>query len=331
VSEIIAATFMWAVVVSSGFGQTKSGDRSILISSTSIAVALTLNIDDIYTFGDAQLGGRNLLELFSDLALMVGISFLLRAILRATRVETDPKAERWAAIALLVVCTATTALFSQISAVPTSTTFMMSFGNQVAAASYSMVQFIYVGAAMAVMGRIALRHSDEMTNLLSRISLRLVSLGCACAIALSATIIAMDLAHLAAAHSTLNTLSLFYGPLYNCAIALLCVGFALLPVVRKLEGLRYARRTKSHFKQMSCVWNSTVDTEAAISASLYAEGASLGRSDLELRLHRMIMEVRDATIERSQALSPELERKVQMAEAHLFEAQLGKRVRSGSR
>lgn len=317
-SEVVVAALMWLVVLCVGVSRQGDSDRSVLISSSAIAFALTLNIDPLYFAGDAILGGANRLELVSDLALMIGISFLLRAVLRATRGARNSRVELVAMTTLIAVCVAIALTFTQISAKPTSTTFMRDFGNQTAAAAYSMIQFAYVGSAMMVMGRVAIRHSSELVNSVARASLRIVSAGCVAAIILSATIIGMDITHLVGAHFLLAALSAAYEPLYLAAIVMLCVGFSAPPMARRLDRLRRHNRTKVLVQTLSPAWSESVDFAIAIPVERYAEGPFDSTADsLEFHLHRMIVELRDAATKTKTDLPFATTRLLVEAESHL--------------
>lgn len=312
------AAFMWLVAVCVGVSQQKDSDRSVLISSSAIAFALTLNIDPLYLSIDTVLGSSNWLELVSDVALMVGISFLLRAIFRSTRDSTHSFTDFLAMVALVAVCIAIAVTFTQIDARPTSTSFMHDFGNQMPAAVYSIIQFGYVGAAMIVMAWVAIRHSGELPSRIGRTSLRVVCAGCVAAAVLSATVIGMDITHLMNALPLFDALSVAYEPLYITAIVLLCVGFSAPPVARRLGVVRRDRRTKSLVTRLTPGWSTRVDQSHAIPVSHYGHGTVDAETDsLELQLHRMIVELRDAATKTKTPLSIEISSVLVAAESHL--------------
>jgi hypothetical protein len=318
-TEIVIALLLWGVVIAEAVSRARDSDRSILISSAAIALSLTFNIDAIYLAGDMMLGGANWLELISDLALLVGISFLLRGLLRATRKINGPRIEHWQTGMLIVVAILVSVLFVLIDAPASSTTFMLDFGDQPAAAAYSITQFASVGTATLIMAWMSFRHLGEMPQRVSRASLLLVCAGCVCGLLLSALIISMDLAHVTGGLATMEALSVAYDPLYVAAIAFLCIGNAIPPTVRRANTHRDRVETNALLRQMAPVWEEVVDADAAISVSQYYRAAGHdGSEDKERVLHRMIVEIRDATSGRKATLRPAADALVRRAENHLL-------------
>ena len=60
----------------------KRADRSITHAALTIAVAMTLNVDAIYTATDPLLGGTNTATLVADALLMTGLFFLGRGVMK---------------------------------------------------------------------------------------------------------------------------------------------------------------------------------------------------------------------------------------------------------
>ncbi|WP_405475848.1 hypothetical protein [Paenarthrobacter ilicis] len=81
--QIIAAVLMWLLVVRLLPGTRRRRDHSVLTAAITIAVAMTLNIDQVYTSIDASLAGRNYVDLLAYVSLVVCIDYLSRAIIRA--------------------------------------------------------------------------------------------------------------------------------------------------------------------------------------------------------------------------------------------------------
>ena len=61
--QTLAATLMWALVASLLVFRRKRADRSITYAAITIAIAMTLNVDAIYTAVDPLLGGTNIATL----------------------------------------------------------------------------------------------------------------------------------------------------------------------------------------------------------------------------------------------------------------------------
>jgi hypothetical protein len=80
--QTLVATLMWALVASLLIFRRKRTDRSITYAALTIAIAMTLNVDAIYTAVDPLLGGTNIATLIADALLMTGLFFLGRGVMK---------------------------------------------------------------------------------------------------------------------------------------------------------------------------------------------------------------------------------------------------------
>ena len=80
--QTLVATLMWALVASLLIFRRKRTDRSITYAALTIAIAMTLNVDGIYTAVDPLVGGTNLATLLADALLMTGLFFLGRGVMK---------------------------------------------------------------------------------------------------------------------------------------------------------------------------------------------------------------------------------------------------------
>ena len=64
--QTLVATLMWALVASLLIFRRKRTDRSITRAAFTIAIAMTMNVDGIYTVVDPLLGGTNIATLIAD-------------------------------------------------------------------------------------------------------------------------------------------------------------------------------------------------------------------------------------------------------------------------
>ncbi|WP_297105076.1 hypothetical protein [Tessaracoccus sp.] len=81
--QTLVATLMWALVASLLIFRRKRTDRSITYAAITIAIAMTLNVDGIYTVVDPRLGGTNIATLIADALLMTGLFFLGRGVMKS--------------------------------------------------------------------------------------------------------------------------------------------------------------------------------------------------------------------------------------------------------
>ena len=106
---------------------------------------------------DALLGGSNVATLIGDCALMVGIFFLGRGVMKAGEYQPGPVRIALGPAALLVALSGVVVAFLLIDRGATTTNFMIDLGAQPAAAAYSMIQFTYYGIVVGTMAVLASR------------------------------------------------------------------------------------------------------------------------------------------------------------------------------
>lgn len=289
----LVATFMWTLVASLLIFRYKRTDRNITYASTGIAVAMTLNINSIYSTLDPLAGGTNTVTLVSDALLMTGIFFLGRAVI--TTGQYRPRLVR-AAISipvLMVSLAAITTAFCYIAKGATTTTFMIDLGAQPAAAIYSIMMFAYCGvvviAMMVVAGR-QYRHSSGVEHLPTA----LLGLGSALGLALCASVIAMDIAHVTGHLNIVAAIQPAYDALTLSAFAFLCAGFAVQPIIRHVGNYHRHRQTANLISRLGPLWQRATHVRSSLSQT---NPLAVSRKDPERYLHRQIVEIRDAMID----------------------------------
>lgn len=190
----------------------------MLYSSAAIAVSLTLNIDAVYLTVDSVLGARNITDLIANALLMIGLYFLFCAVIGAVWPAAAGVVQwplRWFLGASLVVLIV---MFFFIHAPISSTTFMNDYGNQPAAAAYSILQFVFIGVVTGTGAAVCGAYAWRMNRWSYRIGFSLIGIGSVFAVALSILVVLMDIAHVSSHHDTLRTLQGWYWPLYAPAL-----------------------------------------------------------------------------------------------------------------
>lgn len=141
--QTLVATLMWALVASLLVFRHKRADRSITYAANAIAIAMTLNVDLVYTVVDPLLGGTNTATLLADSLLMTGLFFLGRGVMKSG--DYRPQLVRAALSATMLVTSllAITVAFLLIKRGTTTTQFMSDLGAQTATATYSIINFAY--------------------------------------------------------------------------------------------------------------------------------------------------------------------------------------------
>lgn len=291
--QTLVATLMWALVASLLIFRRKRTDRSITHAAFTIAIAMTLNVDGIYTVVDPLLGGTNIVTLVADTLLMTGLFFLGRGVMKTG--EYRPRLVRAAVSApvLLIALLAITAAFLFIDRRTTTTRFMSDLGAQPAAAVYSIINFSYGALVIATMLVLAARQYRDSTGT-QRLPAALLALGSAFGVALCLTVIVMDITHATGQLSVLHAVQPAYDPLSLLTFLFLCAGFAVQPAVRRAQHRARRRHTISFTAQREPLWHRATRARPGLSQ---ADPLAAHSEDAEGRLHRVIVEIRDAMID----------------------------------
>ncbi|MFC5930352.1 hypothetical protein [Cryobacterium melibiosiphilum] len=133
------------------------------------------------------------MTLLADIALMVGIFFLGRGVMKASEHPSWEVQFALGRFALAVALAGAMVMFTLIDRGVTTTSFMLDLGDQPAAAAYSMIQFVYYAIVLSAMAALAARQVRSSEGL-QQWPPGAVLLGSGCGTALSAVVITMDLA-----------------------------------------------------------------------------------------------------------------------------------------
>lgn len=295
-TQLVAALVIWGLVLCLLPGTRRRTDHSILTAALTIAASLTLNIDPIYLALDRALGSRNVLDVCANILMVIGIYFLSKAILRAA----DPREEsaRTDNLGLGILCLAILGLvvsFSQIDAPDSSINFMKDYGDQWTAAVYSAIQFVYIGAVVALTGVVCFRFRGDMARPYFRVAFTLIGIGCVLALVLALSVLGMDIAHLMGDVGTMAALSLIYDASVVGAMVFLCVGLALPPVARRLIERSDLKTVTELRESLAPVWEKMTETRRE--THLPPPALMDVRVDaVSRRLHRMLVEIQDVLL-----------------------------------
>ena len=313
--QTLVATLMWALVASLLIFRRKRTDRSVTYAALTIAIAMTLNVDDIYTVVDPLLGGTNIATLIADALLMTGLFFLGRGVMKSG--EYRPRLVRAAVSVpvLLVALLAITASFLFIDRGTTTTRFMSDLGAQPAAAIYSIINFSYGALVIATMLVLAARQYRHSTGI-QRLPAALLSLGSAFGVALCLAVIVMDLAHATGHLDLMHAIQGVYDPLSVLTFLFLCAGFAVQPAVRRGQHHARQRHTIAYTAQLEPLWHRATRARPGLSQ---ADPLAANNEDPEGHLHRVIVEIRDAMIDPRIAFATSTDDRdlLERAEGHL--------------
>jgi hypothetical protein len=296
VIQAVAAAVIWCLVLCLLPGARTRKDHSILIAAVAIATALSLNVDPIYVAGDRALGGHNLLDLFANILMVVGIYFLSQAILRAAELNDAPvQRDRRGLLILGLVSVGLVLAFLRIEAPVSSTKFMLDYGDQPVAGLYSAIQFVYIGVVVSVTGYVCFRFRRRMATSYFRVAFTLIGIGCSLALVVVFAVLGMDVAHLLGEQSTMEQLAAIYDTSFVGAMVFLCAGLALPPVARRIVRRAQLRTQAGLLENLTSTWEKATATRK--DGRLSAPAAATEQGDSETRrLHRMLVEIEDALL-----------------------------------
>jgi hypothetical protein len=316
VTAFLVSVLMWLLVASLLILRRGRAERNITYAAFTIAVSMTLNVDLVYRTLDGLAGGANLVTLVADVALMVGVFFLGRGVLKAS--EHPPWAVRLALnrLALVAALVGAVVAFVLIDRGDTTTNFMLDLGVQPAAAAYSMIQFLYYGIVLTSMAALAARQVRSSAGA-QRLPPAFLLIGSILGVVLSLVVITLDIAHVAGNLDLMAAVALTYGPVFLLTIFFLCLGFASQPAARTLQSRSRERATRMLVDELEPIWAVATRVRPGIRQS---EQARFHAAEPETMLHRQVVEIRDALMDTrvSYDLSDRDRILVERAERHLL-------------
>ncbi|MCO5311611.1 MAG: hypothetical protein M9952_01555 [Microthrixaceae bacterium] len=291
--QTLVAALMWALVASLLIFRRKRADHSVTYAAITIAIAMTLNVDAVYESVDPLLGGTNIATLIADALLMTGLFFLGRGVMHTGHYRPQLVRVTVSLPILLVSLAAITVAFFFIDRDETTTRFMADLGDQPATAAYSIINFVYCGVVIATMMVLAARQYRSSDGI-QRLPAGLLTLGSAFGVALCVAVIVMDIAHVTGQLNLMYAVQPTYGLLSLLTFGFLCAGFTAQPVVRLAQHHARRRHTTALATGLEPVWERATDVRPGLSQ---AEPRAAQADDPEGRLHRKIVEIRDAMID----------------------------------
>lgn len=315
---ILVSVVMWLLAASLLVLRRGRAERNITYAAVTIAIAMTLNTDPVYRALDTIAGGTNLVTLAADIALMLGVFFLGRAVMKAS--EHQPRVVRIALgrPALVAATGSAMIVFLLIDRGASTTNFMIDLGGQPAAATYSIIQFAYYGTVLAAMAVLAARQWRGSEGA-QRIPPASLLAGSIFGVVLSAAVIIMDIAHVFDDLGLMSAVATAYEPLRLLTFLLLCFGFASQPAVRALRARSHERTSRKYVRDLAPVWSQATRARPGI-GPIQQLGVSVDEPDT--RLHRQVVEIRDAMMDArvSFTINDQDKELVERAERHLLGA-----------
>jgi DMSO/TMAO reductase YedYZ heme-binding membrane subunit len=313
--SLLVAALMWLLVASLVILRRGRAERNISYAALTIAVGMTLGSDQVYRPLDKLAGGANYATLPADLALMVGVFFLGRGVLKASAQRSGPVRFALGKVMLATALLGAVSMFLLIDGGATTTNFMLDLGDQPSAGAYSMIQFTYYAIVLAAMAVLAARQIRRREGA-QRLPPTSLVVGSFFGVLLSVVVITMDIAHLAGDLSLMRAVSVAYGPLHMMTFVLLCVGFAGQPAARALRARSRDRQAGMLVTELEPLWVAATAARPGISHKAHGDA----RPEPETFLHRQVVEIRDAVMDARVAfeLSDHDRYLIDRAERHLL-------------
>jgi hypothetical protein len=288
--ELVISALMWALVLVLIVFRRARKERSVLYAAVTIAIAMMLNDDDLYFVVDSWFGHRDIVHLISAIMLMVGVYFLTKGISRA-RVRRYMKG--WAGrITLWVAIAITTVSFALIPHQgETTESFMRVYGEYPAATVYSSTQYIYLFAVFGALAMFAVNTIRESTIPREKAAGIALLVGSLATVALSIVTIGMNVANLVGGLSAAEPWRPWYYGFQVATFAFLTLGLGIAPISRWVRQSRYERGVERYIDKLTPLWEDAIDARPSPKFDAVT-------TDAEHRLHRRIVEIRDAAMDR---------------------------------
>lgn len=241
--QTLPVLIMWAVVAIRLLGLRFGWKPGILPASALVALALSLNIDQVYLFVDGLLGGWNLLNLIVHLLMGAGMTELSRLLLRATGRRGRRNQHVYVLLGIGVVLTVVqVTLLAMSHTEGSATNFTDTFGHIPTVAAYQASYFGWIGIVLGYTGVECMRRDKDGESRSFGIGFNIVSLGCLSGVAA----VAMKMLLIAVAAADLDAgfpLYLTYRILVAAGIVCFAVGF-ILPSYDRIRSTYAARRQR---------------------------------------------------------------------------------------
>lgn len=240
--QTLPVLILWSVVIIRVVGLRFGWKPGILPACALVALAVTLNIDQLYLFLDGILGGLNLLNLIVHLLMGAGLTALSQLLLTATGRRSETKTKGLLVIgAVMTVIQTVLILISHT--VGSATNFTDTFGHIPTVSAYQASFFGWIGLVLLYTGVQILRRDKTGESRSFGRGLSIVAVGClsgVTAVAMKMLLIGLAAADIDAAFGLYLTYRIFV------AIGVLCfsVGF-ILPSYDRIRAAFAARRRRA--------------------------------------------------------------------------------------
>lgn len=284
----IIAGALWILTLVRAAGYRKGQDPTVLLCSLTFALSFSTDIDEIFQPIDEALGGWNSTNLVGHLLFSVGVYLLARSIVHGAGPARFRSIDLVGRLALGTVLCAQLVTFMMIRTDGPAGAFSTVYGEQTAALWYSLSEIFFTMGVLGMTGFVCFRYLRRMKSHRFRLGFLLTGIGCVLAAATEAISIEYVLRIY---NRTLHSLSVFgalHNPLYILAVVTLAAGLAIPPLLRTVQTGSRNRAARYYLSELTPLWR-------LATAERTHMRIAPDQSDTA-RLHRMVVEIRDAAL-----------------------------------
>lgn len=312
--DLIVIALLWALTAALyAFRRTRT-DKSVLYAAVAVSITATVEQPNVYVAVDEFFGGRNFTSLLASVSLMFGVYYIVRAVAAAGKSSRARKRIRSGLVCTIIL---TTFCYLRIPLEDgPAVEFMATYGHTHAAASYLSVQFAYMGLAFLTMVQVSFgTMRAERASKQEFRAAGLLAIGSLAGMVLSASVIVASVARVAGLDTLTAVSAGAKKPLIIVTVIFLALGLTCGPLSRWRDRRTFDRRTDELLREVSGLWGEAVAARPSLNIAAV-------QKDPERLLHRQVVEIRDAAIDRTNEFTLRDEDRAMLArvEIHLLAA-----------
>jgi len=256
-----------------------------------MAASFTVTVEQAYRAVDGLVGVPNVADLVKHTLFVAAVAVLAHGLTTALGGRGLPRAAAWAAPVLVVVVQ--TVAFALIDMREGTTTALMpTYGDQPAAAVYSIAHFSYFGATMGAVGVACLRSGLPTMPTVARTGVRLLLAGCVVSVVTAAVLVLRDVSRVTGAAASAEALERTYAPLLLLSVVLVALGLGLPPLLVGASRRRLARELPGLTARLTRLRDRASGRSGSLRFPVDARMPGEEPTPLD-QLHRLVVEVRD--------------------------------------
>ena len=283
----LVAGLLWALTIVKAVTRRKGQSSVMLWCALVFALSFSTDINEVFQPFDAMLGGWNSTNIAGHLLFSAGVYLLSRSVVLAAVPGLAARIDRWNRVLLAAVLESQATSFAFVRTTGPSGHFSVSYGTQDAALWYAVVEILYTMLVLGATGAISAMHSGRMRSPQYRWGMRLIASGCALALATEATGMETVIRIHDGTLSGMSVLSRQHDVLFGSAASVLVIGFAVPSIAGWASRTARRRGAARMIESLLPVWEVATEGRAKVGLD--------DRSSASRRLHRMAVEIRDAS------------------------------------